>query len=154
MARTGGEPAAVETGWPVSVKGVVGWDGRYVVLRNRRGEWELPGGRLEPTDVDLPAAVRRELREELGLDVAVGWPVDTWIYDVADRRVVIVSYHCTAPRPEQLTISDEHTDVGLLTLDELRRSIIPAGYLRTIETVVSVGSPLGSVEAGPGGAAR
>ena len=42
--------AWVDDRWPVSVKGVLGWDGRVVVLRNRRGEWELPGGRLDATD--------------------------------------------------------------------------------------------------------
>ena len=47
--------AWVDDRWPVSVKGVVGWDGRVVVLRNRRGEWELPGGRLDATDASPEA---------------------------------------------------------------------------------------------------
>ncbi|MFV2039389.1 MAG: NUDIX domain-containing protein, partial [Acidimicrobiales bacterium] len=55
-----------DTRWPVSVKGVLGWGDRYVVLRNERGEWELPGGRLEPSDRSLGGALRREMVEELG----------------------------------------------------------------------------------------
>lgn len=33
--------------FPVSVKGVVVRDGRVLLLRNERDEWELPGGKLE-----------------------------------------------------------------------------------------------------------
>ena len=33
--------------FPVSVKGVIFLDRRVVLLRNGRGEWELPGGGLE-----------------------------------------------------------------------------------------------------------
>ena len=37
--------------WPVSVKGVaVDSSRRVLLLKNEREEWELPGGRLEPTD--------------------------------------------------------------------------------------------------------
>jgi 8-oxo-dGTP diphosphatase len=35
------------------------------------GRWELPGGRVEPGESDVDA-VRRECREELGVDVRVG----------------------------------------------------------------------------------
>ncbi|MFC8246941.1 NUDIX domain-containing protein [Streptomyces chartreusis] len=48
--------------WPVSVKGVA-LDGhrRVVVLKNEREEWELPGGRLEPSDGTPELAVEREI---------------------------------------------------------------------------------------------
>jgi ADP-ribose pyrophosphatase YjhB (NUDIX family) len=32
---------------PVSVKGVVLDEEKVILLENERGEWELPGGRLE-----------------------------------------------------------------------------------------------------------
>ena len=51
---------------PISVKGVLIHRGRVLVLRNGRGEWELPGGRLD--DGETPEkALTREIREETGL---------------------------------------------------------------------------------------
>ncbi|MEI2776464.1 MAG: NUDIX domain-containing protein [Tetrasphaera sp.] len=36
------------------------------------GLWEFPGGKQEATDVDLPACLRREIMEELGIAIEVG----------------------------------------------------------------------------------
>ncbi len=128
--------AWVDDRWPVSVKGVVGWDGRVVVLRNHRDEWELPGGRLDVTDASPEAALRREMDEELGLDVDIGPLVDTWIYDVEGKRVLVLTFACTADRPSQLVPSDEHIDVAEFDLEGLRQEPIPEGYRRSIEAVL------------------
>ncbi|MEZ5410175.1 MAG: NUDIX domain-containing protein [Acidimicrobiales bacterium] len=124
--------AWVDDRWSVSVKGVVGWDGRVVVLRNRRGEWELPGGRLDASDASPAAALRREMVEELGLEVEVGELIDSWIYDVEGKRVLILTFACAAERPHDLAHSGEHVDIGEFDLDRLRREPIPEGYLRSI----------------------
>lgn len=125
--------AWVDDRWPVSVKGVLSWSDHVVVLRNRRGEWELPGGRLDASDATPESALRREILEELGLEVQVGELVDSWIYDVEDKRVLILTFACSAERPALLTHSDEHTDVAELGLAALQEQSIPQGYLRSIE---------------------
>ena len=61
--------------------------------------------------------------------------IDSWIYDVAGKRVLILTYACTASRPAVLSHSDEHTEVGVLTAAELANANIPSGYLQSINTV-------------------
>ena len=36
------------------------------------GLWEFPGGKIEPSDADLPACLRREIDEELAIQIDVG----------------------------------------------------------------------------------
>lgn len=42
--------------------------GRFLIIHDRFGEWDLPGGRLRPQDfkASLPAVVGRKMREEPG----------------------------------------------------------------------------------------
>ncbi len=93
----------------VGVGAVVVRDGRALIIRRghepRKGEWSLPGGAVELGE-RLTDAVRRELREETGLDVEVGPIVETFdrVHHDADGRVryhfVIVDYLCRAPAGE------------------------------------------------------
>ena len=48
---------------------VVSEDGSQLLLihHERLGRWLQPGGHIEPGDIDLEAAVRREIEEETGL---------------------------------------------------------------------------------------
>ena len=59
----------------VAVGGVVFIDDRVVLVKRRNeplvGRWSLPGGAVEVGET-LQEALRRELREELGIEVAVG----------------------------------------------------------------------------------
>ena len=56
----------------VAVMGVVtDARGRLLLVRGERRGWESPGGQVELGE-DLPAALRREVREESGCEVEVG----------------------------------------------------------------------------------
>ena len=78
--------------------GVVSRDGR-VMLCQRRPEahnglkWEFPGGKLEPGE-SPETALRRELREELAIDVAVGRVLDAVYFAYPDREVLVLFYPC------------------------------------------------------------
>lgn len=124
------------SGYPVSVKGVVVQRGRVLLLHNERGEWELPGGRLEPSETP-EECVAREIAEETGWIVRSGPILDSWLYhiELAQRRVFIVTYGCLlVDGQEDLrpVISHEHKEVGRFTRDEVDGLTMPAGYKRSI----------------------
>jgi len=120
--------------FPVSVKGVVVIDDRVVLLRNGRDEWELPGGKLDPGE-QPEACCKREIAEELGLEVRVGPIIDSWVYSIAPTvDVLIVSYGCFAESETAIRLSDEHREHGLFSSDELAELELPNGYRRTIQS--------------------
>jgi ADP-ribose pyrophosphatase YjhB (NUDIX family) len=78
-------------------------DGRLLVVRRAnppsRGLWSIPGGRVEPGETPVDA-VRREVREETGLEVEVGPPVGSVVLAGADPgdRYLVTDY-ATELRP-------------------------------------------------------
>lgn len=136
--------------WPVSVKGVaVGSGRRVLLLENERGEWELPGGRLETAGDDSPEhALEREIREETGWEVRAGPLIEggTWIYEpIPGRRVLIITYGCTVLTPQrEPVLSHEHKRVGLFTGEQAARLVMPERYQASIAAWLRQAEPGGS----------
>ena len=61
--------------------------------RREGGLWELPGGKVEADESDQ-AALTRELREELGVEVEVGDFVAEATHAYAHGAVTLVGYRC------------------------------------------------------------
>ncbi|MFE0423789.1 NUDIX domain-containing protein [Streptomyces sp. NPDC058953] len=129
--------------WPVSIKAVaLDSQGRVLLLKNEREEWELPGGRLElpsdddPGDDSPERTVERELREETGWTVKAGPLIEggVWVYEpVPGRRVLIVTYGCTVLTPDQEPVlSHEHKQIGLFTPDEVPHLNMPQEYKESV----------------------
>ncbi|GCD44080.1 NUDIX hydrolase [Streptomyces paromomycinus] len=131
--------------WPVSVKGVaLDAQGRVLLLKNERDEWELPGGRLEigspdgavPMDASPESALVREIQEETGWEVKAGPLVEggVWIYQpIPGRRVLIVTYGCIVLSPDRPpVVSHEHKQLGMFTAEEVPGLNMPDGYKQAI----------------------
>ena len=117
---------------PVSVKGIVSFQGKYLLRKNERNEWELLGGKLEAKELPL-ACVVRELREEAGLNVNPIGLIDTWIYHLdQERRVLILTYVCTAKEVLFSLTSPEGSELAWFTMSEIAVLNMPEGYKRSI----------------------
>src|SRR6185503_11921600 len=95
---------------PISVKGVLIYQRRVLLLLNERGEWDLPGGRPDPGEGQR-AALAREVHEEAGLVVEVGALLDEHLFEVLPQRLVrIVTYSCQLTGGRDIVLSREHLD--------------------------------------------
>ncbi len=123
---------------PVSVKAVILDQGRVLLLANDRGEWELPGGRLDRGESETEALIR-EIDEELGVAASVGPRLADEPFEVIPGRIVrIVSYGCEIDGADRLRISAEHRDLIWAPADALGDLPIPAVYRRAIRLWVSL----------------
>lgn len=129
--------------YPVSIKGVLlSPDGQVVLMRNDRDQWELPGGRIEPGETAVQC-LTREIEEELALQVAVGEPIDSCLFEViAARHVFIVTYRCMLIGSFKPQISHEHTQIGLFSPSALPPNL-PRGYRESIEKALAGSDALG-----------
>lgn len=80
------------------------------------GKWEFPGGKVEPGE-SPEAALRREIREELGVDVEVGERLGSGSARVGDK-VIRLDVYAARLRAGEITRS-EHSRIAWVGADEL-----------------------------------
>src|SRR5712671_2283690 len=78
--------------------GLVLRNGRLLITQRRSqdhlgGLWEFPGGKRERQET-FEDCVRRELKEELGIEVEVGELFDSLTYDYPEKSVYLRFYRC------------------------------------------------------------
>ena len=83
------------------VAAVIRREGRILVTRrpdrpDRPGQWEFPGGKVEPGEPE-EAALRREIAEELGCVLEVGPLLLRHHHDYPHLEVELAFYECRLP---------------------------------------------------------
>ena len=100
-------------------------NGRYLVAQRTEndrfgGLWEFPGGTLE-TGESLEACTKREMKEELGIEVKVGEKVAIFEDEVPDLKINVHLFRCHILNGSPLPLDCQA--VRWVTLEEL--SLLP-----------------------------
>lgn len=114
----------------VAMKGVVVRDGKVLLLREaatygdgtNKGRYHMPGGRIEPGE-NFEAALRREVREETGLEIDIHEPIyiGEWrpVIRGVPHQIVAMFMVCTS-RVGEVVLSTEHDEYRWVTPDKWR----------------------------------
>ncbi len=95
-------------------------DGKVLILREsadyddgtNEGRYDVPGGRVEPGQ-RFDESLRREIREETGLEIDIGRPfhIDEWRPHVHDEDWQVVgTYILCVPHKTEVTLGPDHDD--------------------------------------------
>ena len=109
---------------PVPAVGVVCLRGEEVLLIRRgtpprQGEWSLPGGRIEPGERAVDAALR-ELREETGVQAEITGLIDVvdGVFPDAGKHYVLIDYAARWVSGEPMA-GDDALEARFVALDRI-----------------------------------
>jgi 8-oxo-dGTP diphosphatase len=116
------------------VAAVVERGGSYLITRRLEGThlaglWEFPGGKILPAETPADA-LRREMKEELGVEASVGELIDTVTWTYPEKTVRIFFFRCVVwgePCPQ------ERQDMLWVEAAKLPGYRFPAADLQLVE---------------------
>jgi len=123
--------------WANSVPGVhalIERDGKILLGRRAfdpgAGCWGLPGGFLEEGE-EPGAGLRREVREETGLDVEPGELFGTWMQPHGERTVLCLLWHARLLSGVERA-ADDVVELGWFGPDELPADMGPSAFAEAV----------------------
>jgi 8-oxo-dGTP diphosphatase len=107
----------------VVVAAVIRRDDRYLVTRRLSGThlagcWEFPGGKCGPGE-SLVQCLRREIREELDVEIAVGGEILRTVHAYPEKTVDLLFFECAVEGAPRAVLGQEMRWVGPQELSEL-----------------------------------
>lgn len=96
------------------------------VLLNKHGDdgfWKFVGGRAERTDISLEEVAKREVMEEMGLEVDLIRPLKPMMIEMPDKVVILIHY--LAMRKNDIKPGAEIKEWGWFDINDLPADSAP-----------------------------
>ena len=105
----------------VGQKAFINKNGKILGIQDSAtGLWDYPGGKIKWSE-DLENSLKREIREETGLEVKVGEPFVVWKHEVQEegsrsfgKKLILIGVRCDY-LSGNVKLSSEHSDYGWFT---------------------------------------
>ena len=130
-----GEKSEKKATFRIGVFALIERDGHYLLARRSDiGWWNLAGGGLEYGET-LEQGLAREVREEIGVEVAVGRLVG--VYSKPQKREVVLTFLCHLSDPSaQPGVSDEVSETGWFAPEALPEDTLPKHRQRVLDAAL------------------
>lgn len=106
------------------VAGLIKVNDKYLIAKRSMGKttaslkWEFPGGKVNPGE-DEEMALKRELMEELSINVDVGKYLCEYTKVFPERNIHIKLYECNYIDGD-IFINHEHTDYKIVDFEDIK----------------------------------
>lgn len=114
----------------IAAKGfIVDENDNLLVLKREKNDvhmpeiWEIPGGRLDPGENPFEG-MKREAREEIGIEVEVKEPISVKHFTRQDGQVVTMIIFLCKPLSKDVKISEEHEEFKWIDLNSENEKLI------------------------------
>jgi len=124
---------------PLSAKAVIVTGGLVLLLKQKDGRWDLPGGKLDKRETVL-RALKREVKEETNLKITPIKPLSAVIKPREDQKdLLVISYLCTTESRihKKLKLSDEHKSYKLVPLKKALSIAMRSHHKRALKCASS-----------------
>ena len=105
-----------------AVKAFIVKNNEVLLIRRRSndvhkpGQWDIPGGRLELGE-DPIAGLKREVLEEVGINVEIEMPIDIHHFTRDDgQKITMIIFWCK-PLSTDIVLSEEHQEHKWVSLE-------------------------------------
>ncbi len=116
--------------------------GRYLITQRSKNAslpllWEFPGGRVNDGEDDI-TALRRELKERLGLDVIVGEQAMSTHHEYPSYDIAFHVFACRLATPDQTVSHAKVNDHRWVGLSEMGQFQFPDADARTLAKLLDL----------------
>lgn len=121
----------------VGQKAFIDKGGEVLVLNDPQLGMDYPGGKVQEGETDFKETLRREVREETGLEIEVGDPFFQWYIEFeeghrnAGKKVYLVGFRCKYVSGE-VKLSDEHDKLKWVNKDNYKELDDGSDYFKAL----------------------
>ena len=111
--------------FPVSAKALIFDDNRILILNNDKGDWDLPGGKIENSDKNIEHRLKEEVFEETQLELKIFNLISSSIINYSGTKVLILVFKCEISGTSAVKLSYEHSKFLFADLKSINEYQIP-----------------------------